>query len=94
MYAVIRNYAGNAEIADQLVARSGEVEEVVSGIQGFQSYLIVRTDDGCATVSVYDDKAGADEATRRAAEWVQAHASEINASAPDVMGGDVVFQAG
>ncbi len=36
MYAVIRNYSGNAELADQLAARQDEVVQLVSEIGGFR----------------------------------------------------------
>ena len=93
MYAVIRNYAGNNELADQLAARQGEVVELVSAIEGFRGYYLLRTDDGCASVTVYDAAAGADESSRVAAAWISDHASEINASTPQVSSGEVLFSA-
>jgi heme-degrading monooxygenase HmoA len=93
MYAVIRNYAGNNELADQLAARQGEVVELVSAIEGFRGYYLLRTDDGCASVTVYDDASGADESSRVAAAWISDHASEINASTPQVSSGEVLFSA-
>jgi heme-degrading monooxygenase HmoA len=93
MYGVIRNYKGNRELADQLAARSDEVESLISGIEGFHSYYLVRTEDGCATVSVYENKTGADESIRLAADWISEHASEITASKPEVFSGEVLIQA-
>ena len=93
MYAVIRNYAGNNELADQLAARQGEVVELVSAIEGFRAYYLLRTDDGCASVTVYDDAAGADESSRVAAAWISDHASEITASTAQVSSGEVLFSA-
>jgi heme-degrading monooxygenase HmoA len=93
MYAVIRNYPGNSELADQLAARSDEVKELVSGISGFRGYYLLRAENGCATVSVYDDKAGADESSSRAAAWLQEHATEITSAAPEITAGEVVFSA-
>jgi hypothetical protein len=63
-------------------------------VSGFKGYYIVSTDDGCVTVSLYDDKAGADESTRIARDWVQEHASELTASTPEVSSGEVLFHAG
>jgi len=93
MYAVIRNYSGNKDLADQLAARKDEVVALVSAIEGFQAYYLLRTDDGCATMTIYDDAAGADESVRVAAEWIRDHASEINASTPEVSRGEVLFSA-
>lgn len=94
MYAVIRNYAGNAELADQLVARQGEVVQLVSEIDGFRGYYLLRTEDGCASVTVYDDKAGADRSSEVARDWLAEHASELTASTPAVMSGEVLVNAG
>jgi heme-degrading monooxygenase HmoA len=76
IYAVIRKYPGNSELADQLAARKDEVVALVSGIEGFQAYYLLRTDDGCASVTVFADKAGADESVRQAREWIGDHAAE------------------
>ena len=91
MYAVLRNYSGNTELADQLAARSDEVLGLVSGVPGFRAYYLVRTDDGCTTVSVYDDEQGAAESTRVAGDWIREHASEITASTPQVTSGEVLI---
>ncbi len=93
MYAVIRNYSGNSELADQLAARKDEVVAIVSGIEGFKAYYLLRTDDGCASVTVYADAMGADESVSGAAEWISNNASEINASTPEVTRGEVLFSA-
>jgi heme-degrading monooxygenase HmoA len=94
MYAVIRTYAGNPALADQLAARSDEVKAIVSGVSGFRDYYLVRTEGGCTSISVYDDQAGAEESSRQAAAWFQDQASEITSSAPQITSGEVLIQAG
>jgi hypothetical protein len=44
---------------------------LISGVPGFVSYAAVRSGDGGVTVTVCEDKAGTDESSRRAAEWVK-----------------------
>ena len=94
MYTTIRTYAGAPGLADELAARAGEVEELISTIPGFQAYYLVRTDGGCATVSVFDTAAGAEESTRRAAEWLRDNAGEITAPPPTIWAGDVLVTFG
>jgi hypothetical protein len=94
MYAVIRSYSDGPEFADQLAARSSDIEEVISPVSGFQSYFLLRTHDGCATITVCDDKAGCEESTQRAANWLREHASEIKSTPPQIMSGEVLFQIG
>lgn len=37
MYASIRRYGGNTDLADQLAARADDVKAVISGIAGFHA---------------------------------------------------------
>ena len=95
MYAIVRNYTGAPELADQLAARAGEVEELISTIPGFQAYYLVRTDGGCATVSVFDSASGAEESTRRAGEYLRENADAFtSAPAPVISAGDVLVSFG
>jgi hypothetical protein len=73
MHAVVRSYAGQgaSELFDALEQREDAIRDVIGGVSGFQSYVAFRTSDGGVTVSVYEDKDGAEESSRRAAEWVK-----------------------
>ena len=58
MYATIRSYASDRGV-DALVERQSEVRDLLTGINGFHAYYILRTPDGGAvSVSVYADAAG------------------------------------
>jgi hypothetical protein len=73
MYAVVRTYSGQgaSELFDLLGQREGDVKALISGVPGFVTYAAVRSGDGGVTVTVCEDKAGTDESSRRAAEWVK-----------------------
>jgi hypothetical protein len=87
MYAVVRSYSGEgaSELFDLLAQREEDVKRVISGVPGFINYVAFRAEGGGEgegggenwgpggglTVTVCQDKAGADESTRRAADWVQ-----------------------
>jgi hypothetical protein len=77
MYAVVRSYSGQgtSELFDQLEQRNEEVKDLIGGVPGFVSYAAVRAGEGGVTVTVCQDKAGTDESTRRAAEWIKEHIS-------------------
>ena len=94
MYAVIRTYTDSPELADQLAARQSDIEEVITPVAGFQSWFLVRTPEGCATITVCDDKAGCDESTQRAADWLREHASEIKSTPPQITSGEMILQIG
>ena len=61
-HAVVRNYSGKGTKAlfDLLEKNKGEVESLIRGVKGFVSYSLVRTTRGGFSVSVYQDKAGAE----------------------------------
>jgi len=73
MHMVIRTYSGQgaSELFDLLGQRQGEVKTLISGVPGFLSYAAFRAGGGGTTVTVCQDKAGTDESSRRAAEWVK-----------------------
>jgi hypothetical protein len=91
MYATVRTYAENRELADTLVENESEVKRLISAIDGFHAYYLVRTADGAVSVSVYADQSGAEESTRQAAEWIRENLSGITGSAPEVSSGEVVI---
>jgi hypothetical protein len=94
MHAVIRTYsgAGANELLDLLEKRKSEVDDLMRPIQGFLSYLLVRTNDGGTSVTVCQDKAGADESIQRARQWISTNASDIQAPGPSVSEGPVIVQ--
>jgi hypothetical protein len=63
MHAVVRTYSGKGakEPFDFLEKNKAEVEKLIRAIKGFVSQSWVRTADGGFSVSVYLDKAGADD---------------------------------
>jgi hypothetical protein len=77
MYAVVRTWSGDgvSELFDQLEQRTDEIKELIGGVPGFVSYTAFRTEEGGSTVTVCQDKAGTDESSRRAAEWVKENIS-------------------
>jgi hypothetical protein len=84
MHAVVRNYSGKGTKAlfDLLEKNKGEVESLIRGVKSFVSYSLVRTTRGGFSVSVYQDKAGADESTRAAREWIAKNASKTGVARP------------
>lgn len=73
MHTIIRSYSGQgaSELFDLLGQREDEVKSLIGGVPGFVSYVAFRSDGGGSTVTVCQDKAGTDESSRRAADWVK-----------------------
>ena len=93
MHAVVRTYSGQgaSELFDLLGQREEDVKALISGVRGFVSYAAVRSGDGGVTVTVCEDRAGTEESSRRAAEWVKENVS-ATADPPAITEGDTVLQ--
>jgi hypothetical protein len=77
MYVVVRGYSeqGASALFDLLGQREEDVRALIGGVPGFVSYAAFRSGDGGMTVTICQDKAGTDESSRRAAEWVKENVS-------------------
>ncbi|HEY8645091.1 MAG TPA: hypothetical protein VIL77_04350 [Gaiellaceae bacterium] len=91
MFATIRVYSGSTELADALVENEGAVKGLISEIDGFKAYYLVRTADGAASVSVYDSQEGAAASDQAARSWIGENLPDLNVSPPQVSAGDVVI---
>jgi hypothetical protein len=91
MYVAIRRYVGNSALADQLAARSDEIKAVIEPVRGFNSYYLVRADDGAASITVCEDRSGAEESNRAASDWIKQNMPDVAASPPEISAGEVVF---
>ena len=94
MHAVVRSYSGKGakELFDLLAQRKADVEALIRGVTGFVAYSLVQTADGGISVTVCQDKAGADESLQRAREWIQEKAAGTGVGAPTVSEGSVILQ--
>ena len=50
-----------------IVANQDAARSLNTGIDGFRAYYLVRTGDGGFTISVFDEAAGGEESSKRAA---------------------------
>jgi hypothetical protein len=83
MHTTIRRYPSEQGLVDALVEHQGEVRDLLTGIDGFRAYYIVRTTDGGAvSISVYDDAAGTEASNAAAAGWVRENLPELAAAGP------------
>jgi hypothetical protein len=94
MHAVIRTYsgAGAKKLLDLLEERKKDIEALIRPVKGFVSYVLIRSADGGASMTVCQDKAGTDESVRIAGDWIRQNAAGSGASAPTVVEGSVVLK--
>jgi hypothetical protein len=91
MYAVIRAYAGNSGLADTLAEHEDEIRQLITGINGFKAYYLLKLAEGTSTISVFEDREGADESSRVAAAWLADNLPDLNVAAPYITAGDVLL---
>jgi hypothetical protein len=96
MYATIRRYtpktATTKEAIDDLKRR---IEDgflpILQEVRGFHTYGAINVDNReVVTISIFEDKAGATESTRRAAEFVQKDPMKDQLGKPEVVEGELL----
>jgi hypothetical protein len=90
MYASVRTYAGDRDLADTLAKHESDIRQLMQGIDGVKAYYLVKGGDATASVSVFDDQAGAEESNSAAAAWLSENLPDV-AATPQVTAGDVVM---
>ena len=95
MYAIIRRYTYKTGTVDRKtideLKRQTEDKFAVQDIRGFHSYYMVNVNNKeLVSIGVFDDKAGAAESTRRAAEFVKTLSIRDQISAPEVIEGELL----
>jgi len=92
MHAIVRTYSGNGakELIDVIEKDKSEVERLIRSVKGFVSYSLVRTAGGGFSVSIYQDKAGTEESSRIAREWIANNARNTGVAAPHISEGSVI----
>jgi hypothetical protein len=94
MYLVVQRYRGASQLFDELVRQRTEEEQMIRGVPGFVACYLVRAGDGGTSITVCEDRAGTEEATRRAADWVQQNVPAAAENRPEVTEGEVLYQFG
>ena len=91
MHATIRTYS-DPGLADLLTSHKDEVEEVIGAVPGIQSYTLMRTPDGVASITVGDDEAATEASRSAAADFLRQKAP--NSAPPAITEGTVIVQLG
>ncbi|BCL18383.1 hypothetical protein ACPCBX_06855 [Streptomyces tuirus] len=91
MYAVIRRYEGVTEPAEAGRRVNEEFLPLVREVQGFVAYYWVDAGDGVmVSTSVFHDRSGAEESTRRAKDFVRDRLAALLPQPPQVTAGEVL----
>jgi hypothetical protein len=91
MYAVIRHYHFNPHDSAKIDKTLREsFVPLIKKAKGFVRYYWLDTGTGeGASLSVFDDKAGADESVRLAADYGKSHMSKLITEKPEIIEGPI-----
>lgn len=91
MYAVVRRYEGVTDPAEAGRRVDEEFVALLRRVPGFVAYYWIDAGDGTmVSTSVFDDRAGAEESVRQAADFVAANLASLLPNPPQVSAGQVV----
>jgi len=65
-------------------ANKVNVDKIIRSVNGFVSYTLLRTADRGVSVTVCQDKNGADPSVGVARDWLQQNAPDVRANPPSV----------
>ena len=91
MYAVVRTYEMSDDWDDTLEGRLNEgFIPLIEKVPGFVSYHAIEGDKRLfCSVTIFADRAGATEANRLAADYVQQHLADRFPTSPEITMGEV-----
>ena len=95
MYATIRRYTPKGTLDPKALEDfKHRIEDnflpVAREIRGFHAYYVVNVGKEIVSISVFEDKTGANESTRRAAEFVKDDPIKDQMGTPQVLEGELL----
>ncbi|MER5941950.1 hypothetical protein ABT121_32095 [Streptomyces sp. NPDC001928] len=94
MYAVVRRYEGVTDPAEAGRVVNEEFVSLLGQVEGFVAYYWVDAGGGVMlSTSVFQDRAGAEQSTARASDFVRDRLATLLPNPPQVTAGEVVAHA-
>jgi hypothetical protein len=91
MYAAVRRYEGVPDPREMARRVNEGFLPITSEVPGFVAYYLVDAGDGVTfSVNIFEDQSGAEEANRRAADFVQQNLASLLPNPPQTTAGEVV----
>src|ERR687886_1269094 len=91
MHVAIRRYQLDPASVDEVMRQVNEgFIPIIKEAQGFLAYYALNAGAGeIATVSIFEDQAGAEESIRMAADWVRQNLAALLPDPPELTAGEV-----
>jgi hypothetical protein len=91
MFASFRKYNGAPTLADELGKKQDEIKSVLMPVQGFHAYYLIKTGDGALTMTVCENRTGAEEANKVEATWLKDKLPTFASRPPEITTGEIRF---
>jgi hypothetical protein len=91
MHTVIRSYT-DPDLADMLASNKDEVEALLAGVPGVHSYFLIRTPEGCTSITVGEDENATSASSETAADYLSSKGA--TAPPPSIISGEVLAHVG
>ena len=91
MHVAIRRYQTDPASVDAVMQQVNEgFIPIIKDADGFLAYYALNAGAGeIATVSVFEDQAGAEESIRMAADWIRQNLAALLPNPPEITAGEV-----
>jgi hypothetical protein len=91
MYATVRRYDGVNDVREAIRDVNEGFIQIVSEIPGFAAYYFIDAGDGVMiSVSVFQDRASAEESNARAWDYAREKMAAVLPNPPQITAGEVV----
>jgi hypothetical protein len=89
LFASIRKYSSAPTLADELSKKQDEIKTAFKVISGFHAYYLMKTGDGAVSVTLCENRSGADESNRIEATWLKDKFPTFASRPPEITIGEV-----
>ena len=89
MFASIRKYNSAPALADELGKRQEEIKSAFKPVPGFHAYYLIKTGDGAVSMTVCENRAGAEESNRIEATWLKDKLPTFATRPPEITNGEL-----
>jgi len=89
MFASIRKYNSAPTLADEFSKKQDEIKSVLKPIAGFHAYYLMKTGDGAVSITVCENRTGAEESNRVEATWLKDKLPTFATRPPEITTGEL-----
>jgi len=88
-FASIRKYNSAPTLADELSKKQDEIKTALKVISGFHAYYLMKTGDGAVSVTLCENRNGAEESNRVEATWLKDKFPTFASRPPEITIGEL-----